>query len=334
MIMIGQRKTASYVQILVLIGVALLCGCQGEPPCGGAECVEGTHTYLTDGDCELQVDVYSPPGGATTPAILWLHPGGMVTGERDWIDSHQLAMYLEAGYTVVAIDHRLAPEDKLETIVADVEAAYTWLVDEGPALFNVDPDRVAVVGHSAGGYLALMAGFRLDPPPRALVAFYGYGDLTGDWATKPSMSHNQGERITQEEANQALGSDGKDCVPTGSALEGRFDYYVYARQQGIWPLEVSGHDPLTEAAWFSAYEPVQNVTPGYPPTMLLHGRADSDVPFSAAERMVAALAEQGVAHELVSQPGWNHVFDQMATDSPEVQAALQRVLAFLDAHLK
>ena len=79
---------------------------------------------------------------------------------------------------------------------------------------------------------------------------------------------------------------------------------------------------------------MQNVPPGYPPTILLHGRADTDVPFSAAEHMAAALAEQGVAHELVSQPGWNHVFDQMEADSPEVQAALQRVLAFLDAHLK
>jgi acetyl esterase/lipase len=334
LIMKRQGSTASHIQILVLIGAALLSSCQSEPPCGGVECIEGTYTYLTDGDCELQADVYSPPGGATTPAILWIHPGGMITGGRDWLDSNQLAMYLEAGYTVVAIDHRLAPEYRLETIVADVEAAYAWLVAEGPALFKIDPDRVAVVGHSAGGYLSLLMGYRAAPPPKALVAFYGYGDLTGDWAAQPSASYNQGEQITREDAERAVRRSRKSCVPMGSELEGRFDYYVYARQQGTWPLEISGHDPVAEAAWFSAYEPVQNATSGYPPTMLLHGRADTDVPFSAAKRMAAVLEEQGVAYEFVSRAGWKHVFDQMEAGSPDVQAALRQVLAFLDEHVK
>jgi len=91
---------------------------------------------------------------------------------------------------------------------------------------------------------------------------------------------------------------------------------------------------VTESAWFSAYEPVQNVTSSYPPTMLLHGRADTDVPFFAAERMVAALEEQGVAYEFVSRAGWNHVFDQIEADSPDVQAALRQVLAFLEEHVE
>ena len=48
--------------ILILAGVVLLCSCQSEPPCGGAECTTVTYTYLADGDCELKADVYSPPG--------------------------------------------------------------------------------------------------------------------------------------------------------------------------------------------------------------------------------------------------------------------------------
>ncbi|MGD8750538.1 MAG: prolyl oligopeptidase family serine peptidase [Anaerolineales bacterium] len=132
--------------------------------------------------------------------------------------------------------------------------------------------------------------------------------------------------ISQEAAEGALRRLRKDCVPAGSQLEGSFDYYVYARQRGTWPLEVSGHNPLEEAGWFRAYEPVHNVTSDYPPTMLLHGRADTDVPFAAAERMAAALEEQGVEYEFVYGAEWNHVFEQME--------ALLQVLAFLDRHVK
>jgi acetyl esterase/lipase len=328
------RWKSSLRLALVLISLSLLYSCQSEPPCGGAECTVATYTYLKDGDCELQADVYSPLGEGVTPAILWIHPGGMITGGRDWLDTNQLAMYLGAGYTVVAIDHRLAPEHKLETIVADVEAAYAWLVAEGPVLFNIDPDRVAVVGHSAGGYLALLAGHRVTPAPKALVVFYGYGDLTGDWATQPSISHSQGEQIARKDAERALRRSRRSCVPTGSQLKGRFDYYVYARQQGTWPLEISGHDPVAEVAWFRAYEPVHNMSPEYPPTMLLHGRADTDVPFATAERIAAALDEQGVAYEFVSRAGWNHVFDQTEAGSPDVQTALRQVLSFLDERLE
>jgi dipeptidyl aminopeptidase/acylaminoacyl peptidase len=59
-----------------------------------------------------------------------------------------------------------------------------------------------------------------------------------------------------------------------------------------------------------------------------------DVPFAVAERMAEALEETGVECEFVSRTGWTHVFDQVGADRPDVQAALRRVLAFLDKHLK
>jgi acetyl esterase/lipase len=324
-----NRMNSVALTVLFLVTLVETSACHSALP--GYE--KDTYIYKTVDGCEIQADVYQLPGDGIRPVILWIHPGGLMTGNRDWISSEQVEMYLEAGYTVVAIDYRLAPEHKLETIVADVEAAYGWLVAEGPTLLNVDPKRIAIVGHSAGGYLSLLMGHRVTPPPKALVAFYGYGDLTAEWATEPSASHNSGQQISRNDAERALRRSRQACVPTGAQLEGRFDFYVHARQQGTWPLEVSGHDPATEAAWFRAYEPVQNVSPEYPPTMLLHGRADTDVPFAVAERMAAALEEQGVAHEFVSRAGWNHVFDQIEADSPDVQAALYQVLGFLNEHL-
>ena len=61
---------------------------------------------------------------------------------------------------------------------------------------------------------------------------------------------------------------------------------------------------MREATWFENYEPVQYVTPGYPPTLLLHGQADSDVPFAAGERMVAALEAAEVSYAFITKTSW------------------------------
>ncbi|MGD1994840.1 MAG: prolyl oligopeptidase family serine peptidase, partial [Anaerolineae bacterium] len=93
-------------------------------------------------------------------------------------------------------------------------------------------------------------------------------------------------------------------------------------------------DPATEATAFAALEPVQNTDVDYPPTLLLHGRADTDVPFQQAQRMAAALEAAGVENELVSNPSWGHMFDQVFAGEPAVEAALDSVIAFLDTYLK
>ena len=108
-------------------------------------------------------------------------------GNRSWLGNDVLVQkYLDAGYAIVSIDYRLAPQVKLNQILEDIDDAYRWVRTEGPRLFRIDPNRIAVVGHSAGGYLALMAGFRLTPRPAAVVSFYGYGDIAGAWYSRPT----------------------------------------------------------------------------------------------------------------------------------------------------
>jgi acetyl esterase/lipase len=234
----------------------------------------------------------------------------------------------------LTIDHRLAPETKVDEIVADIEDAYAWVRSQGPKLFNIDPDRIAVVGHSAGGYLTLVAGYRLEPQPKALVSFYGYGDVSGDWVAQPDSFYNNRETISKEQAYKAVGESKIACFPSGSGLDERFNFYIYSRQQGLWSQEISGHDPEEDAEWFAAYEPLQNITSEYPPTMLLHGESDTDVPFEQSVRIAETLQTHDVEYEWITNPGWDHVFDHEGLGNPAVGDAFEKVLAFLDSQIK
>ncbi|MEZ4860167.1 MAG: alpha/beta hydrolase [Caldilineaceae bacterium] len=288
-----------------------------------------TYTYKTVEHCALHADVYRL---STTPtpsaALVWLHGGALIYGSRKNIRLWQLARYLDAGYTVIAVDYRLAPESKLPAIITDLRDALQWVREQGPGRFGIDPTRLAVVGHSAGGYLTLMAGCCVTPQPQALVALYGYGDIVGDWYSKPDPFYCQQPLVTEAESGrQQPGPVISEPYPG----RGKDKFYLYCRQQGLWPQEVGGRDPVADPAFFAPYCPVQQVTPDYPPTLLLHGDHDTDVPYAQSVLMDAALARQQVPHELLTIPAGEHGFDGNP-DAPAAQAALAQVLHFWAEH--
>ncbi len=288
-----------------------------------------TYTYKTVGACEIKADIYQPTtDGKPTAAIVHIHGGALINGSRQNFRLEHVARYVAVGYTVISIDYRLAPESKLPEIIEDLQDAFRWIYEVGPALFGIDPQRVGVVGHSAGGYLALMAGCTVQPAPTAIVAFYGYGDIVGDWYSKPDPFYCRLPLISEAEAG--LFTNGPICTAPYPG-RGRQHFYLYCRQQGIWPQAVSGHDPETEPAFFVPYCPVQNVTTDYPPTLLLHGDQDTDVPYQQSVLMAEALTQHNVTHELITMAGHDHGFDSDMAD-PAVQEAFAKVLAFLDRH--
>src|SRR4051794_34766251 len=134
-----------------------------------------TYVYKEVDGCRIKLDVHRAPGHEVRPVVVWIHGGALIMGHRGGIDRALLGALTGAGYVVVSIDYRLAPETKLPAIVADVRDACRWVRERGPDLFRTAPGRLAVMGGSAGGYLTLMTGFRVEPPPRALVSFWGYG---------------------------------------------------------------------------------------------------------------------------------------------------------------
>ncbi|MBI4657547.1 MAG: alpha/beta hydrolase [Verrucomicrobia bacterium] len=291
-----------------------------------------TFTYKKVDDCEIKADVYGPGGNQRRPGILWIHGGALIGGSRTGLGRDQLQRYLSAGYIVVSIDYRLAPETKFKGIIEDLQDAYQWVRTKGPDLFQIDPDRLAVIGHSAGGYLTLMSGFCLSPRPKALVPFYGYGDIVGEWYSRPDPFYNRQPAVPKDEAYQAVG---KQIISEGSGGK-RFRFYLYCRQQGLWPKEVAGLDPEKDPSAFDRFCPVRNVTAEYPPALLLHGDQDTDVPYQQSVLMADELKRLGVEHELITMKGRGHGFDggRDGMKDPEISATFDRVVAFLDKHLK
>ena len=288
------------------------------------------YTYKTAGDCAIQADVYRPDGDAIRPVIFWIHGGALISGHRGNLRADQLSRYLEVGFAIVSVDYRLAPETKLPAILEDLDDAYRWVRTEGPKLFRIDPNRIAVVGHSAGGYLTLTAGYRFRPRPRALVSFYGYGDIIGDWYSKPDPFYSKQPAISKEEAYAAVG---KGVISNASGPNQRGRFYLFCRQQGLWPQEVAGRDPFKEPKAFDPFCPTRNVTADYPPTLLLHGDQDTDVPFAQSEQMAVELKRHGVEHELIRIPGGGHGFDSRMAKDPQVAEVFERLIVFLKKKL-
>ena len=313
--------------VLILAGITLLIGlAAGGVARAGKDAAPKTYTYKTVGDLPIMADVYRLPGDEVRPVIVWIHGGALISGTRNGPNPEQRKRYLNAGYVIVSIDYRLAPETKLKEIIEDVQDAFKWVRTKGPELYKIDPKRVAVIGHSAGGYLTLMTGFAVEPRPQALIPFYGYGDIDGDWYAKPDPFYRKQPIVSKEEAYKLV-----DMKERTSGGRGKF--YLYCRQNGLWPKEVVGHDPVKEPRAFDRFCPVRNVTKDYPPTLLLHGDNDTDVPHQQSVDMAKELKSKGVPHEFISIKNGSHGFDGKGAKDPQVAAAFDQVMAFLKRHV-
>lgn len=283
--------------VIAAVGVAAVSPLSADEPAFK----KATYTYKTVGEEKVEADVYRESDARVRPVLVWIHGGALVMGTRGGAPRDLLDLCRTAGYCLVSIDYRLAPEVKLAEIIDDLRHALRWVREEGPKLFHADPGKLVVSGGSAGGYLTLMAGVVLEPPPTALVAYWGYGDVDGDWYTKPSEHYLKAvPRISEEEARKAVGKKvltGTEDREMGAA---RLRYYHYLRQNGLWTREVTGFDPATEGRKLDPFCPIRNVTPRYPPTLLIHGTDDTDVPHDRSAEMAEALRKQKVPHELIS----------------------------------
>lgn len=229
--------------------------------------------YKKVGDVSLQLDIYrqkDTPKDA--PLLLFIHGGSWSKGKRsDYLI--YLLHFAKKGYVTATVTYRLVKTARYPAAVQDVKCAIKHLKKNGEK-YGYDPKRIALIGGSAGGHLAMMAGFEPGPDSltecqdtisgevQAIVNFYGPVDLT---------------------------------TP-----------YARARPEVTNFLNTS-HEQQPEL--FTEASPRKYISGKVPPTLTFHGTIDSLVPVSQADSLDNWMKKAGAVHEYHRLEGWPHAMD-------------------------
>lgn len=104
---------------------------------------------------ERQVlDIYAPPAAKKLPVVFWIHGGGWQTGDKTLVQLKPKA-FVDEGYVFVSTNYRLLPNVEMGTLIRDIATSIHWVHDH-IADYGGDPDRLLVMGHSAGAQLAAL----------------------------------------------------------------------------------------------------------------------------------------------------------------------------------
>jgi arylformamidase len=98
------------------------------------------------------LDVYAPAGGKDHPVVFWIHGGGWQAGDKAEVQAKPRA-FVDKGFVFVSTNYRLLPDATIKEMAGDVAKALRW-VHEHAEEYGGDPDRIVVMGHSAGAQLA------------------------------------------------------------------------------------------------------------------------------------------------------------------------------------
>jgi acetyl esterase/lipase len=273
--------------------------------------------FATPDGHSLRLDVYQPQyatrrerqandtSTALLPAVVVIHGGSWSGGAKS--DFARYDRWLAAGGRVVFdVEHRLANSaQRFPAQIMDIKCAIAW-VKTHAAQYHVDPDRLALLGRSSGGQLALLAAYTANDPTlrpgscnaqetnvRAVISFYGPTDLAWDY-THPGRP---------------------DVIDTRHVLEN----YL-------------GGSPTSAPQAYSSASPIEHVSAQSPPTLFLHGGHDQLVLSENTERIIPKLAAAGVPFTYIYLPWANHGFDYNFNGWSS-QIAQAEIIKFLDSHL-
>lgn len=217
---------------------------------------------------DLTLDAHVPNGAGPFPAVILVHGGGWVGGDKRQYITYIFQPLTDAGFAWFSINYRLAPRYRFPADTDDVEEAIRW-VKNNASSYKVDPNRIALIGESAGGHLVSYVGANHRPENRiaAVVSMYGIHDfIAASIAWKP---------IPDE----------------------------ILKLFGISAVDATSAPTLVKAS------PVVYISKDMPPYLLIHGSKDEDVPYQQSIEMYDKMKAVGASCELITVEGAPHGMD-------------------------
>lgn len=228
--------------------------------------VEEAVIYGQDRGSALLADLAYPESASDLPAILYVHGGSWRAGSRTGNNALDVRQWADFGFFAMTIDYRLVGASPAPAPYQDVLTAIRW-VHAHADRYGVDPDRIYLIGNSAGGHLVSLAATLGDGPyPR-----------TGGW------------------------EDARSDVRGVISVSGAYD--LETLEWGDLWTPLSG-DPV-EARRLAS--PIRHVGPDTPPILLIHSDDDGAVQVEQAVRMARRLDEAGVPHRFVRWTDTGHM---------------------------
>jgi acetyl esterase/lipase len=237
--------------------------------------------YAKPGGIPLLLDLYAPKGAARPlPVVIWIHGGGWMTGDKS---DHFFFAVSRHGFAFVSINYRLSQQAIFPAQIDDCKAAVRW-VRANAAEYNLDPDRIAVAGGSAGGHLAALLGTTNNDPR-----------LEGNVGTTGVSSAVRA--VVDYCGPTDLVSVEQDCTP---------EQHTNLNQVVV---DLLGGPPSKRLDLARLASPVFHVGKQACPFCIVHGDQDAVVPLSQSIRLNDALQKAGVSSELHIVKGAGHGFD-------------------------
>jgi acetyl esterase/lipase len=239
----------------------------------------------------LGVDIYRPAGIALGVAVILLHGGGWMVGDRADMADYATAL-ADHGFVAIAAEYRLLGEAPWPAQIIDVKDVINWAADHADE-FGFAADKIAVMGMSAGGHLALLAAGQQGAAPVA------------------DQPHRRGAIAAVISAfappELTLPAPGDPPSPVAALL---------------------GPTATTQDA--HAASPIHHIKPGFPATMLLSGTSDRMVPHQAQIALFEILTAAGVPTDLRLYHGHTHEFTRLpsmlATLTDDIALFLKRAV--------